>query len=373
MERKRRWRGTLADFDYGMRQRVTRSGLVFTLAILIVGLAAFASANNLLFLLLAAMLSTFLVSGLVSRLGLAGLELELGLPDHVFAREGVAGRLILRNTKRWMTSFSIYLVGAAETDMLVEVYFPVLPAGQAVAEQSTFRFARRGIHDENAFRVSSRFPFGFTERQVPVLVRQEVLVYPSLTPAPALEDWLQSIAREFASARFGRGSDFYRLRPYENTESARHIDWKVSAHTSQLQVREFADEQDRQVLLYLDLQTSDAAWFELAIECCAYLAVHIPQLGGQVQLQSQKEDALDTHTMLKMLALAEAVRESPATPPHYPHALQILFTQRPASFAEAGWAGALVVDPGRLAALAAADPERDIADRTAQDEHHGRR
>lgn len=371
MDRKGQPRGRFGDFDSGMRQRVTRSGLVFTLAILVIGLAAFASANNLLFLLLAAMLSTFLISGLISRLGLAGLELELLLPDDVFAREELHGRLVLRNTKRWMTSFSIHLMGADDTGMLAAVYFPVLPAGQAAQEQSDFRFDRRGQHAQNAFRVSSRFPFGFTERQVPVFVLKEVLVYPSLSPPPLLEQWLQSVVREFALSRLGRGSDFYRLRPYENTESARHIDWKVSAHTSTLQVREFAEEQDHRVLLFLDLNSGDADWFERAIECCAYLAVHIPQHGGEVYLQTQSADAGDTHTMLKILALAEPAPDAPAIPPHDPHSLQIVFTQRPQHFAEVGWAGALVVDTGRLASFGAANG--DLTNGSVENEHHGRR
>jgi hypothetical protein len=51
-----------------MRYRVTRGGVVFTIALLLVAAAAALSANNLLFLIAAAMLATLLVSGFVSRL-----------------------------------------------------------------------------------------------------------------------------------------------------------------------------------------------------------------------------------------------------------------------------------------------------------------
>ena len=66
----------------GLRQRITASGLAYFATLLIIALAAFLSANNLLFLILAAMFSTFLISGFISRLGLAGLELDLVLPEH---------------------------------------------------------------------------------------------------------------------------------------------------------------------------------------------------------------------------------------------------------------------------------------------------
>ncbi len=58
----------------GVKCRVTRGGFLFILAVTLIGTAAVASANNLLFLVVATMLSVLLVSGLVSRLGLAGLE-----------------------------------------------------------------------------------------------------------------------------------------------------------------------------------------------------------------------------------------------------------------------------------------------------------
>src|SRR5690242_21631282 len=44
-----------------------RSGLAYSAIMLVVALVAFISANNLMFLILAAMLATFMVSGFISR------------------------------------------------------------------------------------------------------------------------------------------------------------------------------------------------------------------------------------------------------------------------------------------------------------------
>src|SRR5215469_4312364 len=88
--------------SFGLRQQVTRAGLAFALTLLIIALAAFLSANNLLFLILAAMLSTLLVSGFISRLGIAGLELDLVLPEHISARRKVRAGVRLKNLKRWI-------------------------------------------------------------------------------------------------------------------------------------------------------------------------------------------------------------------------------------------------------------------------------
>src|SRR5215468_2984268 len=104
----------LRAWQRGVRYRVTRGGFLFTMAVALVAAAAIASANNLLFLVVATMLSVLLMSGLVSRLGLAGLELDFALPEHVSAGRTVAATLAVRNIKLWMPSFSIYVEGVAE-------------------------------------------------------------------------------------------------------------------------------------------------------------------------------------------------------------------------------------------------------------------
>ena len=90
-----------------IRYKITRGGVLFTLAILIVALAALLSANNLLFLIVAAMMATLLVSGLISRLCLAGLELDFQVPEHIPAGRSVPARLFVRNLKWFIPSFSI--------------------------------------------------------------------------------------------------------------------------------------------------------------------------------------------------------------------------------------------------------------------------
>jgi hypothetical protein len=54
-----------------VKYRLTRGGFRFILAVTLINAAAVASANSLLFLVVATVLSALLVSGLVSRLGLA--------------------------------------------------------------------------------------------------------------------------------------------------------------------------------------------------------------------------------------------------------------------------------------------------------------
>ncbi len=95
-----------------IRYRVTRGGVAFTVALLLVASAAALTANNLLFLIAAAMLATLLVSGFVSRLSLAGLQVDLLLPEHISARRPTPAQIRLRNLKWLMPSVSIQISGA---------------------------------------------------------------------------------------------------------------------------------------------------------------------------------------------------------------------------------------------------------------------
>ena len=319
--------------DLLRRQKVTRAGAAFLLAILLVAAAAFISANNLLFLILAAMVSTFLVSGFVGRLGLAGLELELLLPQHTSARRKVSAGVRVKNLKRFAPSFSIHLSFSDQS-----LYFPLIPGGASVEEPMELYFPRRGSHKQRDFQFSTRFPFGFVERSEDVVIPHEVIVYPCLDPRPQFEQLLRSVSAEIATLERGQGTDFYRIRPYESSESARHVDWKATAHTGALQVREFAREQDQTVVICLDLDVAEdrSAWLESAIECCAFLSFELAGRGARIRFITQgldvtAPDQTDIYTILKYLALASPTLGTPPLGP-FEKNFHIVFTQNPHKF-----------------------------------------
>ncbi|HUP05474.1 MAG TPA: hypothetical protein VMU19_15855, partial [Bryobacteraceae bacterium] len=104
---RERWERIRRYFSRRVRYRVTRMGVLFAVGILAAGGGAMASANNLLFLIVAAMLATLLVSGFVGRMCLAGMELDFLVPEHVPAGRFAPARLFVRNQKWLMPSFSI--------------------------------------------------------------------------------------------------------------------------------------------------------------------------------------------------------------------------------------------------------------------------
>ena len=340
------------------RYRITRGGLLFTFAILVVGWGAIISANNMLFLIVAAMMATLLVSGLVSRLCLAGLELDFQVPEHVPAGRNVPGRIFVRNQKWVLPSFSIRVEAIrdpASPTLQSGVYFPLVAAGATVEETVDVRFPRRGAYRQNSFAFSTAFPFGFLEKSARVTLSREMVVYPSIDPQPGFEDLLAGIAGEIETHYRGLGRDFYRIRPYEAFESARHVDWKASAHTGALQVREFAREQEQTVEIFLDRDVPQSldAWFEHAVNCSAFLAWRLSSNGISIHFRSngyvfrQPEDG-DIYTILKYLALVYPQAANSPEGPIDESSYQIVFTPSPQKFSEAGWVRARLLAPDEL-------------------------
>jgi uncharacterized protein (DUF58 family) len=280
-----------------------------------------------------------LVSGLVSRLGLAGLELELLLPEHIAARQRTPARMRLRNLKRFFPSYSITVSGPAILDQ--PVYFPLLPGGARREEPIYVAFPKRGRHGRNLFQFTTRFPFGFFEKTARVTIVRDTLVYPSLIPRPDFTTLAADLAGEVELAVRGQGRDFYRIRPYQVPDSARHIDWRSTAHTGQMQVREYSADPLETAELYLDrrVEPRHAAWFEDAIECCASVAWDLAQRGIKVRLRSQGFSAAvpdhgDIYTILRFLATATPL--APSETPDHVLSAHLLLSSSPRQFADDG-------------------------------------
>jgi len=270
--------------------------------------------------------------------------LDFLLPEHLCARRKLIGRVLIRNTKHWMASFSLHVAGSSDSGLSEPLYFPVIPGGASIEAPVELFFARRGAYRRNSFRFSTRFPFGFAERRISVPLLRDMIVYPSIDPQPGFEELLMSLQGEIASFYRGQGTDFYRIRPYEAHESAHRVDWKATAHTGDLQVREFALEREQAVAFFLDLDIPDSLteWFESAVDRCAFLAWNLSQRGSRIRFCTQDVDwqvpeEADVYTLLKYLAIVSTRAGKPLTALQDRNVFQIVFSASPERLAEAGW------------------------------------
>ncbi len=297
---------------YQVDYKLTREGLVYLAGVFVILLAALNTGNNLLFMILSSMLAGILVSGVLSRIVLSGIGLKLELPDHIFAEQPILAILELHNEKQLWPSFSLRVVGKekdARPQILTRpVYFPHIPRQLSARQKVELVFPRRGVYRQDSLSLRTKFPFGFLEKRRKVESEMEVVVYPRVEPTEEFYEILPLISGEIASLYRGRGHDLYSIRDYQATDSARFVDWKASAKTGALKLREFTREDERRLMLVLDpfLDAPNAnpsrpngqtleEKFEHAVSLCACLAWHFYEINSVMQFRTpQRTTAMVT-------------------------------------------------------------------------------
>jgi uncharacterized protein (DUF58 family) len=333
---------------YRMEYRITRQGWIYIAGIVLVALAAINTGNNLLFLILACLIASILMSGVLSSVTLAGVEMRLDLPEHIFAGQTVRSMVEVKNHKLTLPSFSLRVEGARKSKkdaapvmLATPVYFPYLPKQETVRQSVPLTFPRRGLYRQEAFRIVTRFPFGFLQKARRLDLGSEALVYPSVDATAEFLDVIPGIQGALESLVKGRGQDLYALRDYQPTDSARHVHWKASARSGSLMVREFAREDDCRVVLVFDPHSEaaqgkatakDKDRFEQAVRLCAAIAWDFYERRTLLQFQSgsvevpQAPAEQNIFAVLQHLALAE-----PLVPEALPE-LRVMQVADPGSF-----------------------------------------
>ena len=337
---------------------VTRAGLIYILISVVIGIAAINTGNNLLYVVVATLLSAVLVSGVASAGVLGSLLLDVHLPEHVFAGRPMLARMILQNTSSWLPSFSVRMVPAKrkaskqtwrwesytlgfprnrapqdqwfqlpdrrlrrvrdeiEKPILREsVYFPFLAPGQELRADLEISFPTRGRYCEKNFGLATRFPFSFLTKTRRINLAREIIVFPVVEPADQFLEVLPMVTGEFESFVAGRGYDLHRIREYMPDDSARHVDWKATARTGSLKVREFSREDERKLRIVFDNPAPGVLppeMYERTVRVAASLAWHFHHEDVEVSfVAAGLEPTEDIFAFLRYLALVEPQEATP--------------------------------------------------------------
>lgn len=241
------------------------------------------------------------------------------------------------------------------------VFAPYLPPKAALHFEAGFTFNRRGLYPSIAIEISSRFPFGVLRRKQTVCTEEAILVFPALEPAAAARRPSSAPGAGVEHGQPGTGGDLYSIRPYRDGDPAKHIDWKATAKTGKIRVREFTSEAADRAAIFLDCQMAtpldNAARnrFERAVSFCASLAYETLPNRGSLQFAGagvrtraeQGQPAVDA--VLAALALIEpdggaGTRQIASLNMLFDGGIPLVVTDRPADpmFAAAAAAGRVV-------------------------------
>ncbi len=258
----------------------TLGGAIMLVLIAIVGFSAWNTGNNLLFLVLSFLLAAMVVGFLAGGLCLKKLDVKMRFPETIFAGEETSILVSIHNRKRLLSSYSVVAevrgkerdesVAAADLRKLLPGfiaerlakapvtrrtldYFAYLPRNQVTESKVPHVFPTRGRLLIKDFELSTKFPFAFFRHRRRLSAREtELIVLSPIEPLGSEIDDMPLEAGQLISQKRGSGQDLLSLRDYLPNDDLRRVDWKATARSRGLIVREFAAEDDRKITVILD-------------------------------------------------------------------------------------------------------------------------
>ena len=334
---------------------VTTGGVIFVAILLIAAFAAWNTGNNLLFMIFSLLTATLFVSWAAARTTLRDLTVSARFPDHIFSGEPNDVIVTLRNTKRLLPSFSILVESRSavagknrkgdrkkpetskrRVSKRALAYFIYVPHRAAAEQRVEQVFSKRGHVLINGFDLSTRFPFGFFRHRRRLRARDvDIIVYPKPEPMGDELHLLPLYGGRLASIQRGAGHDLFSLRDYQRYDEMRHINWKATARTGRLTVREFTAEDERRITVALDTSWSPdideenfRIRFERGVTQAASLVKHFIEERALVRLMLNDEcgpfgaGLNQLYDCLRRLALVEPNYEVAAD--HWPRILRTM-------------------------------------------------
>ena len=270
----------------GQKVLPTGAGILLILIALGIGLAAYSTASNILFIAFSLLLSTIVVSGILSWMNFGRTAWRVILQPPVRAGQQAVLSLEVLNRKRFLPTYCLnFDFKASSGDSGRLVLRQRLDPGETRKMEWSFSPQRRGRELVEMVGVNSKFPFGFLHKHFGGRVVREVYVWPArivyqimMGAVPAADAIGETVPRP------GHGTEFMSVRRYQSGDSHRHIHWKASARQRKLMVKQLLAESHRGYFLHIE--TPVVAWDKPAQfeQMCSLAASMAEDLFRQGQL-----------------------------------------------------------------------------------------
>lgn len=228
------------------------------------GFAAVNTGNNLLYLLVSALLGFMAVTGFCGHRNLHRIELRLLPSTELFALTPGTLRVRITNRQRYIPVYLLEISIAAH-----KVLVPAIAAGGSEVVEIPLTMARRGKHPTPPLHIASCFPVNFFVRSYQYHPSQTLLIFPRplATLLPAQQDARRS-ASELQIPLPGGDGDLRSIEDYRPGDSSRAIHWKLSARHDNLKTKQL--NRQAAVTRMIDPQQFDGP-LEERLGRCAYL------------------------------------------------------------------------------------------------------
>jgi uncharacterized protein (DUF58 family) len=262
----------------------TVGGAIILGLIVIVGFSAWNTGNNLLFLVLSLLVAALIVGFFIGNFCVKKLDIKMRFPETIFAGEPTPILVSLNNRKRIFPTFSVITqVRGKEREksiILADIkkllpakwaekitrppiikhtldYFIHVPRRSTAENKVEHVFPFRGRFIIKDFELSTKFPFGFFRHRRRLSAQEaEIIIFPKSAPLESETIDLPLEVGKFVAQKKGLGQDLLSMRDYQPMDDLRHVDWKATARTRRLVVREFSAEDDKRVTVFFDTRFS---------------------------------------------------------------------------------------------------------------------
>jgi uncharacterized protein (DUF58 family) len=239
----------------GFRLKVTKWGLGYLGASVVLGFAAVNTGNNALMAIFGLVLGSYAVAGAWSRQVLGSIRATFKMPPELYAGRPAVVEMALHNISR---TFPAYGLVIRDPDGRRVAFKDLLATNESSRLPLEVLPQRRGWLDLGPWRLEVLLPLGFFVKSKVLGSSQQVLVYPRLLPASS-----QRVRRgggrraPDALESRGREGDVTQLRDFREGDERRALHWKQTARQQRLVVVERQRATEKPVYYVLDPRLPD--------------------------------------------------------------------------------------------------------------------
>jgi uncharacterized protein (DUF58 family) len=250
------------------------------------------------------------ISGFFGKANISRITVSLEFPLEIYSDTPFPVKLTLHNHHRLLPAFLIKVKFLG-----MEVLFPFVDKHSRGEKHAVVSLKGRGTHEIDGVRVSSVFPFNFFTRFKQRANRYDVIVFPQLKryELTGFDAGKRRSKGESPSDKTGYESDMISIRKYVLGDPVKYINWKATAKTGDLKIKELSSLVFQPILVDFDkLAVRD---LEERISYTAYILLQLMRQNVPVGLKLKEQlfpPAISRNhriEMLKALALYRPARK----------------------------------------------------------------
>lgn len=258
------------------RLRLRRPGLFVLVGAVLLGLASLNTGNNLLYLLLGALLGIVALSGWLSEQAIRDVRVRRVLPRAATAGASARMEYLLQRGGRLPAYGLVVRERSPQPGVhFGEAWVPEMGPASSASVRSTVTAPRRGIYPLQGLVLSTAFPFGLFDKERDLDLPGSLVVWPRTdgeVRRPRVGGGGAARRHVGAGAAAGAARGDYRgLREYRPGDDPRDIHWRSSARRGEPILRQYERDATDAYWIVLDSAAADEASGEAAVEAAASL------------------------------------------------------------------------------------------------------